>query len=122
MVADLTIAGLVEAQVWQSSASWIDSVRAVGSYWLLRTLSGLPILAGFIVFWTSLITGPRLSEAITPESTRVASENAATFDDISPVSDEPGSAGWLGYARVVAFGAGVGFFALSFLVLAINAR
>jgi cbb3-type cytochrome c oxidase subunit I len=119
MVTDLTIAGLVEAQVWQSSASWIDSVRAVGSYWLLRTLSGLPILAGFIVFWTSLITGPRLSEAITPESSRVASENAATFDDISPDSDERGSAGWLGYAHVVAFGAGVGFFALSFLVLAI---
>ena len=119
MVADLTIAGLVEAQIWQSSASWIDSVRAVGSYWLLRTLSGLPILAGFIVFWTSLITGPRLSEAITPESSRVASENAATFDDISPDSDERGSAGWLNYAHVVAFGAGVGFFALSFLVLAI---
>src|SRR5712664_3275343 len=28
MVTDLTIAGLVEAQVWQSSAPWIDSVRA----------------------------------------------------------------------------------------------
>jgi cbb3-type cytochrome oxidase subunit 1 len=52
MVADLTIAGLVEAQVWQSSAPWLDSVRAVGSYWLVRTLSGLPILAGFLLFWT----------------------------------------------------------------------
>jgi len=119
MVADLTIAGLVEAQIWQSSAPWIDSVRAVGSYWLVRTLSGLPILAGFIVFWTSLVTGPRLSEAITPRSSRVVSENAAAFNDISPDLDKRGSTGWLSYAHVVAFGAGVGFFALSFLVLAI---
>src|SRR6266446_8087753 len=119
MVTDLTIAGLVEAQVWQSSAPWIDSVRAVGSYWLVRTLSGLPILAGFVLFWTSLVTGPKLSEAITSGTSRVASENAAAFNDISPDSDKRGSTGWLSYAHVVAFGAGVGFFALSFLVLAI---
>jgi len=59
MIADLTIAGLVEAQVWESSAPWIDSVRAVASYWLVRTFSGLPILAGFVLFWISLITGPQ---------------------------------------------------------------
>src|SRR3981189_149266 len=39
MVIDLTIAGLVEAQVWESSAPWIDSVRAVSSYWPAPTLS-----------------------------------------------------------------------------------
>src|SRR5438876_4260424 len=50
MVTDLTIAGLVEAQFWQSSAPWIDSVRAVGSCWLVRKLSGVPILAGFVLF------------------------------------------------------------------------
>src|SRR6266851_5092322 len=119
MVTDLTIAGLVEAQVWQSSAPWIDSVRAVGSYWLVRTISGLPVLAGFILFWTSLVTGPRLSEATTSGSSRVASENAIAFENASPASDKLSSTGWLSYAHVVAFGAGVGFFALSFLVLAI---
>jgi cytochrome c oxidase cbb3-type subunit I/II len=119
MVTDLTIAGLVEAQVWQSSTPWIDSVRAVGSYWLVRTLSGLPVLAGFVVFWTSLVTGPRLSEAITSGTSRLASENVVAFENASPASDKLSSTGWLSYAHVVAFGAGVGFFALSFLVLAI---
>jgi cytochrome c oxidase cbb3-type subunit I/II len=119
MVTDLTIAGLVEAQVWQSSAPWIDSVRAVGSYWLVRTLSGLPLLAGFVLFWSSLVTGPRLSEAITSRTSRVASENLVAFENISPASDRLFSTGWLSYAHVVALGAGVGFFAVSFLVLAI---
>src|SRR5438445_1028035 len=119
MVTDLTIAGLVEAQVWQSSAPWIDSVRAVGSYWLVRTLSGLPILAGFVFFWISLVTGPKLSEATTSETSSEASESVVAFENVSPVSDKLSSTGWLSYAYVVAFGAGVGFFALSFLVLAI---
>src|SRR6202047_3591865 len=82
MVTDLTIAGLVEAQVWQSSAPWIDSVRAVGSYWLVRTLSGLPILAGFVLFWASLVTGPRLSRAIPSAATRVTAEDMAAFADV----------------------------------------
>src|SRR2546426_5685320 len=108
MVADLTIAGLVEAQVWQSSAPWIDSVRAVGSYWLVRTLSGLPILAGFVLFWISLVTGPKLSEATTSETSSEASESVVAFENVSPVSDKLSSTGWLSYAYVVAFGAGVG--------------
>ena len=82
MIADLTIAGLVEAQVWQSGAPWIDSVRAVGSYWLVRTVSGLPILAGFVLFWTSLVTGPRLSEAIASGTRSVARENNGAFADV----------------------------------------
>src|SRR6266852_3834699 len=110
MVTDLTIAGLVEAQVWQSSAPWIDSVRAVGNYWLVRTLSGLPVLAGFVVFWTSLVTGPRLSDAITFGTSRVASENAVAFESASPASDKLSSTGWLSNAHVIAFGAGGGFF------------
>jgi cytochrome c oxidase cbb3-type subunit I/II len=118
MVTDLTIAGLVEGQVWQSSAPWIDSVRAVGSYWLVRTLSGLPILAGFVLFWISLVTGPRLSEA-TSEASRTSTESVAAFENVSLDSDEVTSTGWLSHAHVIAFGAGVGFFALSFLVLAI---
>ncbi|HWO36605.1 MAG TPA: cbb3-type cytochrome c oxidase subunit II, partial [Candidatus Acidoferrum sp.] len=119
MVADLTIAGLVEAQVWESSAPWIDSVRAVESYWLVRTLSGLPILAGFLLFWTSLVTGPKLSGTALTAASRVASENMSAFENVVPVSVMPKSTSWLSYAHVVAFGAGVGFFALSFIVLAI---
>jgi mono/diheme cytochrome c family protein len=84
----------------------------------VRTLSGLPLLAGFFVFWTSLITGPR-SETITSATRHVAAEEIVAFENVSPASDKLSSTRWLSYAHVVAFGAGVGFFALSFLVLAI---
>ena len=119
MVIDLTIAGLVEAQVWESSAPWIDSVSAVASYWLVRTLSGLPILTGFVLFWISLITGPRLSEATTSATSRATSEDIAAFEEAPAASHELTPTRWLSNAHVIAFGAGVGFFALSFLVLAI---
>src|SRR5260370_22655422 len=88
MVTDLTIAGLVEAQVWQSSAPWIDSVRAVASYWLVRTFSGLPILAGFLLFWASLVTEPRLSKATIPETRRVTSDDVAAFGHGSAASPQ----------------------------------
>ena len=119
MVADLTVAGLVEGQVWQSSAPWIDSVRAVRSYWLMRTVSGLPILAGFLLFWTGLVTGPKWSQATVTQASTVPSENEAiAYDDSSSVREFHLS-NWLSRANVGAFGAGVGFFALSFVVLAI---
>jgi cbb3-type cytochrome oxidase subunit 1 len=59
MVSDLTIAGLVEAGFWQSSAPWMDSVRAVHPYWLVRTLTVFPIGAGFILLLLGLVTGKR---------------------------------------------------------------
>jgi cytochrome c oxidase cbb3-type subunit 2/cytochrome c oxidase cbb3-type subunit I/II len=49
----------------------------------------------------------------------VAPESNVAFEDVAAASHELIPAGWLSYAHVVAFGAGVGFFALSFLVLAI---
>jgi cytochrome c oxidase cbb3-type subunit I/II len=119
MVADLTIAGLVEGQMWESSAPWIDSVRSVASYWLVRTLSGLPVLAGFILFWISLVSGPAVSTETTFAANREASENAPILDGDTSTSHEPSFANRLSHAHVVAFGAGVGFFALSFLILAI---
>lgn len=59
MVIDLTIAGIVEARLWQSSAPWLDSVRAAEPYWLVRSLSSVPITAGFIAFLMGLTTGPK---------------------------------------------------------------
>ena len=58
MVADLTIAGIVEARVWQSGAPWIESVRAAWPYWLVRALAGIPIAGGFIALLAGLTTGP----------------------------------------------------------------
>jgi hypothetical protein len=59
MVSDLTIAGLVEAKLWESSAPWMESVRAARPYWLIRTLSFLPIAAGFLLLLAGLVTGDR---------------------------------------------------------------
>src|SRR6267142_331 len=118
MVADLTIAGLVEAQLWESSAPWMESVRAVASYWLVRTFSGLPILAGFVLFWTSLLSGPRPSAA-TAAVSRETSEHIPAAEGDASTSHEAPSSRRFSYAHAVIFGAGVGFFALSFLVLAI---
>ena len=59
MFVDLTLAGLVEARAWQSSAPWLDSVRAAKPYWIVRALSAVPIAAGFITLLVGLTTGPR---------------------------------------------------------------
>jgi len=59
MFVDLTLAGLAEARVWQSSAPWLDSVRAAKPYWIIRTLSAVPIAAGFVTLFVGLTTGPR---------------------------------------------------------------
>lgn len=59
MVSDLTIAGLLETQLWQSTAPWLESVRAARPYWLIRTLTFGPIAAGFVLLLTGLVTGER---------------------------------------------------------------
>jgi len=59
MVTDLTIAGLVEAGAWRSGAPWLDSVRAARPYWIVRTLSAVPIGAGFVLLLLGLTTGER---------------------------------------------------------------
>jgi len=119
MIADLTIAGLVEAQLWQSSAPWIDSVRAVASYWLVRTFSGLPILAGFVLFWISLITGPKTSAESISVLSREVSEDVPALDVDTAIAHGSSLTSRFSYVHALIFGAGVGFFALSFLVLAI---
>src|SRR5580704_3101932 len=59
MVTDLTVAGLVEARLWQSAAPWLDSVRAARPYWMIRSVSAIPIGAGFILLLVGLTTGRR---------------------------------------------------------------
>jgi cbb3-type cytochrome oxidase subunit 1 len=59
MVGDLTIAGLVQGQSWQMGSPWVESLVASRPYWITRTISGVPIAAGFIAFLLGLTTGPR---------------------------------------------------------------
>ena len=59
MVIDLTVAGLVQGGLWQNGAPWLESVRASQPYWMVRTLSALPIAAGFVILLYGLVSGPR---------------------------------------------------------------
>jgi cbb3-type cytochrome oxidase subunit 1 len=60
MVVDLTIAGLIQGQLWQMGAPWTNTLEASRPYWIVRTISGVPIAAGFIAFLMGLTTGPRV--------------------------------------------------------------
>lgn len=122
MVVDLTIAGIVEAQLWRSGAPWLESVRAAEPFWIVRTLSAVPIAAGFISLLIGLVTGPRgaglaatqstqLDDAISPRLAPLPAE----ADGIA--SDAPGRVLWMSY--VVASVAGIAFFAMSISLLGI---
>jgi cytochrome c oxidase cbb3-type subunit 1 len=50
MFVDLTIAGLIQGQLWIDGAPWMESVRASQPYWLVRAASAVPILLGFVAF------------------------------------------------------------------------
>jgi cbb3-type cytochrome c oxidase subunit I len=119
MVLDLTGAGLVQGHLWQSEAPWLDSVRASQPYWLVRTLSGVAILLGFAALALALTTGPRAEEdRVTgwqeDEVTEEADAHPATLSPGLPVT-----LSWLQGAYAITAVGGLGFFVLSFVVLAV---
>ena len=50
MFLDLLVAGLVQGYMWRDLAPWEDSLVASMPFWLLRTISGLMIVVGQILF------------------------------------------------------------------------
>lgn len=56
MFVDLTVAGLIQGSLWNSTAPWMDSVRASHGFWLIRALTALPILLGIGAFITAMLT------------------------------------------------------------------
>jgi cytochrome c oxidase cbb3-type subunit I/II len=113
MVLDLTMAGVVQGQLWDNGESWIASVRASRPYWEFRSATGVLIIVGFLLFWAGLVTGPVARKAISP--TDAGFEEAEVKDDLPATTPVK----WLGSAYAVASVAGLGFFLLSFLVLGI---
>ncbi len=108
MVCDLSAAGVVQGTLWQLHVPWMESVRASRPYWILRTLSGIILLAGFLAFGLSLLTGrenPEGFPGVTAETTREQ-------------MPRPHSGG-LTTVYAATFGAGVLFFVLSFLLLGV---
>jgi cbb3-type cytochrome c oxidase subunit I len=106
MVLDLTAAGLVQGQLWQSDAPWIDSVAASQPFWMVRSLAGVLFLIGLLALAQAMLTGPRSTAA------PVTAEPPAT----EPPQPVPGLA-WLRSGYWITAVAGVFLFLLSFLVL-----
>jgi len=108
MVLDLTVAGLVQAQQWQSGAPWIESVTASRHAWIVRSATGLLVLGGFIELLRGMMTGPRVGERPPHEPAQVS----------SAAPEGQGRAG-LSMAYLSAFVAGIGFFVLSVAFLGV---
>ncbi len=104
MVTDLTVAGLIQAQFWQSGAPWIDSVVASKHAWITRSATGLLILGGFLDLLQGLLTGPRNPETSEPRNLGTA---------------ELRNLGTSRMAYLSAFVAGVGFFVFSVVSLGV---
>ncbi len=110
MVADLTLAGLVEAHYWQTHLPWTASIVAVRKYWWVRLISAVPIVLGFVCFCFGILTGPLNEEG---EAREQRAEKAPSIVPDVRVGR------WLETAYMMTFVAGVGFFVLSFVVLGV---
>jgi cbb3-type cytochrome c oxidase subunit I len=129
MATDLTAAGLVQGQLWQSDATWIESVRASQPYWLTRSVIGGVVLLGFAALALSMTTGPRGEMASEPERQQGEPGEDSRWrsgsDDPLRDANEPQveaalpALRWLRNAYVLIAVAGLGFFLLSFLALAV---
>jgi cbb3-type cytochrome c oxidase subunit I len=122
MVSDLTMAGMVQGQLWQSDTMWIESVSASQPYWISRSLTALPLLAGFVALCLSMLTGPVVQEIAAPVALRwyegaepLASEQVA----LETAGHNHRGLPWLKSAYVLTGVAGFGSFLFSFIVLAV---
>jgi len=116
MVIDLSVAGLVQGGAWQSGAPWLESLRESQPYWVFRTLTAIPITAGFIALFAGLMTGARGAgaDAVAQNRQRVAAARVAPVL-IEGSVDAPARV--LGMSYVVASVAGVLFFVFSVSLL-----
>lgn len=110
MVADLTAAGLVQANLWQQHVPWINSVIASRPYWVFRTIDGLVLLFGFIIYGASFLSGPRNPQHFLGVSCETKAEQLPTRGRAES---------WFTTAYAATFGAGVLFFCISFLALGV---
>jgi cytochrome c oxidase cbb3-type subunit I/II len=115
MVSDLTAAGLVQGELWDSPAPWMDSVRASRVYWIARSCAAVPILTGFLALALSMLTGPR--GEIVAESPSLEAEPEVFAESL--VANGVRKRRRLQNVYVFTSVAGLGCFFLSFFVLAV---
>lgn len=110
MVVDLTLAGLSQGQLWQAGAPWLDSIRSSQPFWLVRTLSAVPITLGFILLLCGLLSG-------TDTFTSASAPPVERHESAEPKIAQTNLA--LRNSYLVASVAGVGFFILSVTLLGV---
>lgn len=64
MQFDLLSAGLVQGYMWKSLAPFIDSVTASMPFWWVRTLSGIMILVGTVMFIINIYMTWKMSRSM----------------------------------------------------------
>ncbi len=112
MVVDLSIAGIIQGQLWQGDAPWLESVRASQAYWLVRSLSAIPITLGFLLLFKGLLgSSEERSARPVVEGSNAGIEHTASASN--------GIASALRMSYLVASLAGVGFFVFSVSLLGI---
>ena len=127
MVVDLTIAGLVQAELWKASTPWLESVSASRPYWIVRSLAAVPITAGFLCLFVGLTTRPRVigQPAADPgiRSPEYSLAAAQPTNDrgsvVTAARSAAGSGGGLMTAYVVASVGGIVCFVLSVSLLGV---
>jgi len=117
MFVDLTIAGLIQAELWLDGAPWLDSVQGSQPYWIGRTFSGLLLAAGFVAVLVGLTTGPRGagSQALQTNPAEPATE--VVTPRLAPATGGAGRVLTMSY--IVAGVAGVAFFVMSVSLLGV---
>jgi cytochrome c oxidase cbb3-type subunit I/II len=116
MVADLTMAGLVQGFAWQSESPWMDSVNASQGFWISRSLAAIPVVGGFIALCLAMLTGP-VGREMPTQAPGGTARDEEMFEAV--VAYQGRAVHWLKSAYVLTAVAGVGFFVLSFVVLAV---
>jgi len=116
MVIDLSLAGLVQGESWQSGAPWLESVRESRPYWIVRSLTAIPITAGFIALFVGLTSGERGAGADAVERTRQQQAQVQVAPRLA-IAEPAAPARMLAMSYVVASVAGVVFFVFSVSLL-----
>ena len=114
MVIDLTLAGIVQGQLWQDGSPWIESLQASRPYWIVRSISAIPVATGFIALLIGMVTGERGAGAKAIASATQTTQESTALAAHSEL--HTGTRG-LTMSYVVACAAGIVFFVLSVTLL-----
>ncbi len=117
MVIDLTLAGIVQGQLWQDGAPWISSLQASRPYWIVRSLSAIPVAAGFIALFYGMCSGELGAGTAAIEG----HPSAQGDSQLLPDAQSHGSRG-LTMSYAVACAAGLLFFVFSVSLLGLLPR